>query len=33
VDPHLPRRARTSLSRYYMKDLKKAVKEVQATGT
>jgi uncharacterized protein (DUF2236 family) len=33
VYPHLPRRARTSLSRYYMKDLKKAVKEVQATGT
>jgi uncharacterized protein (DUF2236 family) len=32
VYPHLPRKARTSLSRYYMKDLKKAVKEVQTIG-
>jgi uncharacterized protein (DUF2236 family) len=32
IYPHLPRKARTSLSRYYMKDLKKAVKEVQTTG-
>jgi uncharacterized protein (DUF2236 family) len=32
VYPHLPRKVRTSLSRYYMEDLKKAVKEVQTTG-
>lgn len=30
--PHLPRKLRTSLSKYYMKGLKKAVKEVQTTG-
>jgi hypothetical protein len=27
--PHLPRKVRTSLSRYYLKGLKKAVKEVR----
>jgi uncharacterized protein (DUF2236 family) len=31
--PHLPQKAKTSLSRYYMKDLKKAVRQVQTTGT
>jgi uncharacterized protein (DUF2236 family) len=32
VYPHLPRKVRTSLSRYYLKDLKKAVKEVETMG-
>jgi uncharacterized protein (DUF2236 family) len=30
--PHLPKRWRTSMSRMYMKDLKKAAKKIEATG-
>lgn len=33
VYPHVPRRLKTMQSRYYMKDLKKAVKQIEETGS
>jgi len=33
VYPHLPKKLRTYPSRFYMKDMKKAVKRVQETGS
>jgi hypothetical protein len=33
VYPHVPRRLKTTTSRMYIKDLKKAVRQIEETGT